>query len=74
MEDLISELDLLDPQLKNGKYTWNNRRLGVGYIVARLDRFLVSTSFLQKDLVHVSFALPSVVSDHKTISLTLSTS
>ena len=30
MEDLIYELDLLYPPLKNGKYTWSNRRLGVG--------------------------------------------
>ena len=73
-EDLISELDLLDPPLKNGKYTWSNRRLGVGYIASRLDRFMVSTSFLQKDLILASFALPSTSSDHKLISLVLSTS
>ena len=28
MEDLISMLDLIDMPLKNGKYTWNNRRMG----------------------------------------------
>ena len=36
MEELIYELDLLDPPLKKGKYTWNNRRLVVGYIAAGL--------------------------------------
>ena len=28
MEDLISDLDLINTPLKNGKYTWNNRRMG----------------------------------------------
>ena len=74
MEDLIFELDLLDPPLKNIKFTWSNRRLGVGYIAARLDRFLVSTSFLQKYIIPTSFALLSAASDHKSISLVLSTS
>ena len=74
MEDLIYELDLLDLPLKNGKYTWSNRRLGAGYIAARIDHFLVSASFLQKDIILASFALPSMSSDHKSISLVLSTS
>ena len=34
MEDLISDMDLLDIPLKNGKYTWSNIRPGVGHIVA----------------------------------------
>ena len=74
MEDLIFELDLLDPPLKNGKYTWSNRMMSVGYIADRLDYFLVRTSFLQKYIILTSFALPSAASDHKHISLVLSTS
>ena len=46
----------------------------MGYIATKLDCFLVSISFLQKDLIPASFALPSAVSDHKMISLVLSTS
>ena len=26
LEDLIANLELLDPTTKNGKYTWNNKR------------------------------------------------
>ena len=28
IEDLMVDLDLLDPPLKNGKYTWSNKRTG----------------------------------------------
>ena len=74
MEDLIFELDLLDLTLKNGKYTWSNRRTGAGYIAARLGHFLVSASFLLRDLNPASFTFPSAVLDHKLISLLLATS
>ena len=74
MEDLITELDPLDMPLKNGKYTWNNRRTGAGFIADRLDQFLVSVTFLIRDLIPASFALPSDVSNHKPISLVLAPS
>ena len=51
LEDLLAELDLLDPMPKNGKYTWSNKRVGPEHIAARLDRFLVSTTFIQKDFL-----------------------
>ena len=73
IEDLISELDLLDLTLKNGKYTWSNKRMGAGYIATRLDRFLVSATFLIRDLNPDSFTFPLAVSNHKTISLVLAT-
>ena len=44
MEDLMAYLDLLEPPLKNGKYTWSNKRTCPSHIVARLDRFLYSFS------------------------------
>ena len=46
MEDLMTDMDLLDIPLRNKKYTWSNIRVRIGHIVARLDRFLVSSSFL----------------------------
>jgi hypothetical protein len=46
MDDLISDLDLYDVPLSKGLYTWNNIRAGPGHIAARLDRFLISNSFL----------------------------
>ena len=46
--------------------------MGVGYIATRIDCFLVSDTFLIRDLMLTSFTLPSTVSDHKPIALVLS--
>ena len=67
----MTDLDLLDPTPKNGKHAWNNKWTGPGHIMARLDHFLVSTSFLQKDLFPSSFIISSATSDHKPITLLL---
>ena len=74
MEDLMEDLDLLEPPLKNGKYTWSNKRMDPGHIVARLDRFLTSSSLLQREFLSIYLALPSATSDHKLIYLSLSPS
>ena len=57
--------------MKNRKYSWSNRRVGVGHIAARLDRFVVSIAFLQQNLLPASFTLPLTILDHKPIGLTL---
>ena len=67
MEDLISQWGLTDIKPKNGIYTWSNRRMGPGYIAARMDRLLVSTHLLNP-LPEVKI-LCSAVSDHKPICL-----
>ena len=72
MEDLMADLDLLDIPLRNTKYTWNNKRIGIGHVVARLDRFMVISTYLQKDILPTSLALPSTISDQKPIALILS--
>ena len=72
MEDLMADLDMLDIPLRNGKYTWSNKITVIGNILARLEIFLVSSTFLQKYLLPTSLALPSVVLDHKPIALILS--
>ena len=71
LEDLIANLELLDPTTKNGKYTWNNKQTRPSHIAARLDCFLVSTSLLQKDLLPSSYIISSTTSDHKPISLSV---
>ena len=71
LEDLMEDLDLLDPMPKNWKYTWNNKRTGPCHIAARLDRFLVSTFLIQKDLLPSSYIIYSATYDHKPISLSL---
>ena len=69
LEDLATELDMLDPMPKNGRFTWSNKRAGPRHFAAILDRFLVSASFLQKDFLPISRIMSSATSDHKSISL-----
>jgi ribonuclease HI/exonuclease III len=69
VEDLMQEWDLLDIKPSNGKYTWSNKRIGPGHIAARLDRFLVQSSFLLLGLEASMHILPCSVSDHKPIKL-----
>jgi exonuclease III len=69
MDDLISDLDLFDVPPSKGMYTWNNRRAGPGHIAARLDRFLISNSFLSHPDKASSLILPWAGSDHRPISL-----
>ena len=72
LEDLMENLDLLDPMPKNVKYTWNNKRDGLKHITTRLNHFLVSTTFIQKDFLPSSHIISSATSDHKLISLSFS--
>jgi exonuclease III len=69
MEDLISELDLFDVHPSKGKFTWSNKRLGVGHIAARLDRFLIHSSILLRPLNISSQIVPWGISDHRPIAL-----
>ena len=69
----MADLDLLDPMPKNGRFTWSNKRTEPVNIAARLDHFLVSTPFLQKDFLPTSHIISSSTSDHNPISLSLST-
>jgi exonuclease III len=69
VEDLISTWDLMDIKPSKGRYTWTNKRVGPGHIAARLDRFLVQSSFLTLGLTITSDILPNSTSDHKPITL-----
>eukprot|EP00253_Pinus_taeda_P013196 PITA_13196 len=72
-EDLTQDWDLLDIKSITGKFTWSNKRVGPGYIAARLDIFLVQNSFLLLGLEARMCILHSSVSDHKPFSLELLT-
>jgi len=72
LEDLIYAYHLLDIKPSNGRFTWSNRRLGPGHITARLDHFLLSSSFLEDAFLPYSRILPWIGSDHRPITLTLS--
>jgi ribonuclease HI/exonuclease III len=69
VEDIATAWDLLDIKPTKGRYTWTNKRIGPGHIAARLDRFLVQSSFLVLGLKTTSKILPHSVSDHKPICL-----
>ena len=69
VDETILEWDLMDVKPSIGKYSWNNKRIGPGHIVARLDRFLVQDTFLLLGLNLSSKILPFVGSYHKPILL-----
>ena len=71
MENIMHTGDLIDITPKNLKYTWSNRRLGVGNIMERLDRFLVNISLLSSFAVGYTNILSSSASDHYPILLTM---
>ena len=50
VEDVMMDWDLEDIKPNRGNFTWTNRRIGLGHIAARLDRFLV-----QKPIVVIGF-------------------
>ena len=72
LEDFIISWNLIDIKLKKGKFTWNNNIVGPGHIAARLDRFLVSSSFPNKPLLPVSSIMSSTTSNHRPISILFS--
>eukprot|EP00253_Pinus_taeda_P006650 PITA_06650 len=71
VEDLLQDWDLLDIKPVSGMFTWSNKRIGPSHIAARLDRFLVHSSFLLLGLDACVHILPCSTSDHKPIKLTL---
>ena len=73
VEDIMLDWDLDDIKPTSDKFTWSNKRVGPGHISTRLDQFLVHSSFLTLGLFASSKILQACTSDHKPISLTLST-
>ena len=71
VEELILGWDLIDIKFVKGTFTWTNKRSGLGHVAARLDRFLVHSSFLSLGLLASSKILPHCTSDHKPILLEL---
>ena len=69
VDETILEWDLMDVNPTSGKYTWNNRRIGLGHIASKLNRFLIQDTFLLMGLNLSSKILPFGGSDHKPILL-----
>ena len=71
LECIMRDHDLVDIIPRNRSYTWNNRRLGPGNIMERLDHFLVAVSLISLLNVATSSILPCSASDHYPVSLFL---
>jgi len=69
VEYIILGWDLIEIKPVKGKFTWTNRRIGPSHVAARLDRFLVHSSFLSLGLLASSKILPHCTSNHKPILL-----
>eukprot|EP00253_Pinus_taeda_P003315 PITA_03315 len=67
----MSDHELIDIIPKNRKYTWNNKRLGPGNIMERLDRILVNISLLSSFAAGHTKILSTTASDHFPILLTM---
>eukprot|EP00253_Pinus_taeda_P036257 PITA_36257 len=65
------EHDLMDVPPKNRRYTWNNRKMGTGNIMERLDKILINVSLLSDFSVGYVGILTCSTSDHFPITLTL---
>ncbi|PPD91794.1 hypothetical protein GOBAR_DD11260 [Gossypium barbadense] len=70
-EKVLNELALVDIKTNKGWFTWSNNRYGLGFVKEHLDRFMVSTSGVEK----MSFLSTEVVRqsclDHDAILLNL---
>eukprot|EP00253_Pinus_taeda_P010539 PITA_10539 len=71
LEGIMLEHEMVDIIPKNRKYTWNNRRLGPGNIMERLDRILVNITLLSSFAACHTKILSSIASDHFPILLTM---
>ena len=71
VENFIQLWDLLDFKPKKDRFTWTNNRLGSANISARLEYFLVQSSFLLEKKIISSSILPKLSLDHMPILLQL---
>jgi hypothetical protein len=69
MEEILVDWDMLDINPQRGRYTWSNMRSGPGHIASRLGSFLIHNNFLNINSSIKSYILPSLIFDHKPISL-----
>ncbi|XP_075473994.1 uncharacterized protein LOC142505056 [Primulina tabacum] len=68
-DSLIQELQLCDPPLMNGKFTWSNLRSSP--ICCRLDRFMFTVGWTEIYPFYRQSILPRITSDHFPLVLDL---
>ena len=67
----MEQCNLLDIPPKNGKYTWDNRRIGKANIKERLDRIRIRDKMIVNYSRAASRIIPSAASDHKLVLMEL---
>jgi len=61
----------MDIKSTKGKFTWSNRRLSLGHIIAQLDQFLIQNDFLLDNTIISSKIILSSISYHNPITLVI---
>lgn len=72
MEDfrrVVDDLALTNVKLDRGWFTWSNNKRGHGLVKERLDRFFVSTSWLDNNPFLASSVIKQANSDHDVVML-----
>jgi len=67
--DFINRCGLVDVETVNGWFTWNNRRKGGNSIASRLDRLLITETYLVNSGDINASVLPAAGSDHWPVCL-----
>eukprot|EP00253_Pinus_taeda_P032306 PITA_32306 len=73
LETITQDHDLVDVVPKNRRFTWNNRRLGKGNIMERLNRIWVNVTLLSSYSTAYVVVFSYSVSDHYPTTLVLET-
>ena len=60
----MDNMGLVDTEIVNGIFTWNNKRGGDSQVASKLDRFIISEDLLITSLDMLALILPFEGSDH----------
>jgi len=63
-QNFINNMVLVDVEIINGTFTWNNKRGGTSQFASKLDRFIISEDLLLTGLDMSALILPFGGSDH----------
>lgn len=68
-QSFMDDMKLVDSELSNGLFTWNNNRGGEAHGASKLDRFMISEELMLIDKEITAKFLPFGGSDHWPIQL-----
>jgi len=62
-------MKLVDTDMSNGRFTWNNKRGGEGQVSSKLDRLIISEDLMLTNKEMIVRILPFGGSDHWPVQL-----